>query len=153
MDSSQCYGKPNPEPQVSKNAWENLKDIPDSKLRHVFPKDIQQKDLQGFNNIIAKNQLENREKQLFDDLKQVNKLKERLFTIQRHSYFTKLEQRAGIEKVQNEKIEQGVYGYVKVYKVTPRLLALSMPHKLENNDFEKTRILTLFSTFDPWPEA
>lgn len=137
-DTNKIHNKPNPEPQVSKNAWENLKEIPDSKLRHVFPKDIRQKDLQGFNCILAKNQLEIREKQLFDDLRQVNKLKERLFTIQRHSYYTKLEQRAGIEKVRNEKIEQGVYGYVKAYKVTPRLLALSLPHKLRNNDIERS---------------
>lgn len=82
--------------------------------------------------------MENRQKQIFNDLKQVNKLKERLFTIQRHSYYTNLEQRSGIEKVRNNNIEQGVYGYIKAYKATPRIVSLSLPHKPHYNDTDKS---------------
>lgn len=82
--------------------------------------------------------MENRQKQIYNDLKQVNKLKERLFTIQRHAYYTNLEQRSGIEKVRNNSIEQGVYGYVKAYKATPRIVSLSLPIKRKYNDIEKS---------------
>jgi hypothetical protein len=123
----------------------DLKNVPTSRLKHILPVHVRENDLKGLNSIVARGLVEMKIKESLEDQKLVNKIKGRLFNIQRHSYYVKLEQRAGISKVRNRDVDQGVFGYIKSYKISPRLLSLSNPHKVSFDEFDKSDYRGLIS--------
>ena len=108
----------------SLNIWDNINELPVSKLKHVIPENILLKDKQGIKNIMQKSV----ELKKLDEWNQFqiqnNRIKSRLALAQRHRDFVKLEQKSGIIKIRDKSNPQGVFGYQKVYsfdKVTSKL--------------------------------
>jgi hypothetical protein len=99
----------------SLNVWDNINELPVSKLKHVIPEKILLKDKEGIKNIMQKSV----ELKKLDEWNQFqiqnNRIKSRLALAQRHRDFVKLEQKSGIIKIRDKSSPQGVYGYQKVY--------------------------------------
>lgn len=116
--------------------------MPISKLRHILPDSVLQKDRQGIDNIFSKSSLQSKQQELQQSQKEVQKLKGRLYTIERHSYLNKLESLSGINKVRKNSHEVGLFGYIKTYRPSERIQELSLPRKikvaniLEQTDFK-----------------
>lgn len=138
LSSPIFLSKPSHNSYKYENLWSDLSSIPESRLKHILPQSVIKKDLQGLSNIVAKSKIEQKFRESLQDQRQVNKIKARLMNIQRHSYYMKLEKRCGIEKIRDCEVEQGVYGYVKSYKVSPRLLALSTKGQAKVEEFDRS---------------
>ena len=137
--------KPSHNSYKYENLWSDLSNVPETRLKHILPHSVRLKDVQGLNNILAKSKIEQKFKESVQDQKQVNKIKARLLNIQRHSYYMKLEKKCGIEKIRSCEVEQGIYGYVKSYKVSPRLLALSTKAQARVEEFDRSEFKGLIA--------
>ena len=130
--------KPLRDSPVHVNNWENLYNVPMDRLQSILPAKVIEKDLQGVENILNRNQRMEKEAEMNEDQVQVRRLQERLSTIQKHNFCRDLEQKAGIDKVREELGSAGVFGNMKFYNVSKRIHELSLPRKIRvGNMLEK----------------
>lgn len=110
-DSIKCLKKSfYSKPITPNNAWERLNSLPASKLRHVIPPKIIEKDLQGIQNIMAKSYELDKLKDWHEKQKEGKMLKVRLANINRHNDLKELEIRCGINKVREKNCMEGTFG-------------------------------------------
>ncbi|OMJ96024.1 hypothetical protein SteCoe_400 [Stentor coeruleus] len=123
-------------PITPNNAWERLNSLPASKLRHVIPQKIIEKDLQGIKSIMAKSQELDKLRDWHEKQKERKMLKVKLANINRHNDLKDLEIRCGINKVREKNCEEGTFGYIRIHKTRKRTEELSKPRTaLKNNSF------------------
>lgn len=128
-----------PDSPVNVNSWEKLNLVPKIRLQNILPAKTIRKDLQGIENILNRTQEFVKENEASEDQKQAKRLQERLFTIKRHNFCAQLEEKAGIWKVREESMNNGVFGKVKSYQVPKRIQQLSLPRKVhQGNTMERS---------------
>jgi len=109
------------------NAWKNIEAIPESRLKHVIPVKLIEKDKEGIENILSKSYELSKLAEWRNHQTQVRKQKDRLALISRHTDKERLEQRSGILKIRKREVSQGVFGYTKKYKFQEKTEFLSKP--------------------------
>jgi hypothetical protein len=132
------YVKPAPDNiHLPVNTWGRLNSLPACKLRHIIPPKVLEKDLQGIQNILVKTAEIEKLKDWKESQNQSKRLKSRLANVNRHNYIKLLEQRSGIEKIRDNSLPEGTFGYLKAHRTRQRTVELSKP-----------RTNTNFGTFD-----
>lgn len=109
------------------NVWKNFEGIPESRLKHVIPVKLIEKDREGIENILSKSYELSKLAEWREHQTVVRKQQNRLALISRHTDKERLEQRSGILKIRKRDVSQGVFGYTKQYNFPDKTEFLSKP--------------------------
>lgn len=116
------------------NVWGNFNNIPESRLKHVIPLKLVEKDKEGIDNILNKSGELSKLNDWNNGQAEIRKLKNRMALITRHNDQELLERKSGIQKVRIREASQGVFGYTKQYKFTEKTEFLSRPKKNQDTN-------------------
>lgn len=118
------------------NIWGNFYNIPESRLKHVIPLKLIEKDKEGIDNILNKSGELSKLNDWNTGQAEIRKLKNRVALLNRHNDQRLLERKSGIQKIRIREVSQGVFGYTKQYKFTEKTEFLSRPKKNQDiNNF------------------